>query len=91
MMGPWRFFGEGMWIFPLIMLCLMVVVAIVLVRRYGGIQQALNAIFSKMPMQSNHGEGSIEQQHETALDILKKRYAKGEVTQEQFDEMKKNL
>ncbi len=91
MMGPWRFFGGWMWIFPLIMLFILVVVAIILVRRYGGLQNALNAIFSKMPMQSEPGEASNEQQSETALDILKKRYAKGEITQEQFEEMKKNL
>jgi len=28
---------------------------------------------------------------ETPLSILKKRYAKGEITKEQFDEMKKDL
>jgi putative membrane protein len=29
--------------------------------------------------------------NETPLDILKKRYARGEITREQFDEMKKDL
>lgn len=30
-------------------------------------------------------------QKETPLDILKKRYVKGEITKDQFDEMKKNI
>jgi putative membrane protein len=91
MMGPWRFFGGWMWLFPLIMLCILVVVAIILIRRYGGLQQAFNAIFSKIPMQPDSRVDSNEQKSETALDILKKRYAKGEITREQFEEMKKNL
>ncbi|MBW2557827.1 MAG: SHOCT domain-containing protein [Deltaproteobacteria bacterium] len=37
------------------------------------------------------GVGSGTSPHETHLDILKKRYAKGEITKEKFDEMKKDL
>ena len=33
----------------------------------------------------------IGAERSTAADILKKRYAKGEITKEQFEEMKKNI
>ena len=36
----------------------------------------------------HHREGGDS---ETALEILKKRYAKGEITKEEFDQMKKDI
>ncbi len=38
----------------------------------------------------SHG-GTIAPQDESPLDILKHRYAKGELTKEQFDQMKRDL
>ena len=37
------------------------------------------------------GKGTGSQHHETPLDVLKRRYAAGEITKEQFDQMKKDL
>lgn len=37
------------------------------------------------------GRGRGEKEREDPLDILKIRYAKGEITKEQFEDMKKDL
>ena len=45
-------------------------------------------IFVSQSRKSGHGG---QPPKETPLDILKKRYAKGEITKEEFESMKKNL
>jgi putative membrane protein len=42
-------------------------------------------------VKASQAGGSRPTPQETPLDILKKRYARGEITKEQFDEMKKDL
>ncbi len=42
-------------------------------------------------MRASKGGGFGISPHETPLDVLKKRYAQGEITKERFDEMKKDL
>ena len=36
-------------------------------------------------------EGNIRGPHETPLDLLKKRYARGEITKERYEEIKQDL
>lgn len=42
-------------------------------------------------VQTLKSKNSASEARETPLDILKKRYAKGEITKEEFDRMKKDL
>lgn len=37
------------------------------------------------------GRGKQPQTEETALELLKKRYVRGEITKEQYEEMKKDI
>jgi putative membrane protein len=78
-MGPWMWWGHGTgwWIFPLIMIVGMIIMFFLFFGRRGG-------------RSSWCGFGD-QKDTETPLDILKKRYAKGEITKEEFDRIKKDL
>lgn len=49
------------------------------------------AIIALVQSVSRNNGGSSELQSDTALEMLRKRYVKGEVTKEQFEQMKKDL
>jgi len=81
-MGPEYFWAGGMWIFPLIMLTVMLVVVFLIFGRRG----------FRPPGMGHRDYGRGERQgSESALDILKKRYAKGEITKEEYEEIKQDL
>ena len=71
-----------MWIFPMIMMIIMLVVVFGIFKR------------GSFGPPWSHGGGRHHSESpglETPLEILKKRYAKGEITKEQFDQMKNDI
>ena len=81
-MGPQSFFGEYFWIFPLVMMILCFIVF------KSGFLKNIQSGFNRDNTSSVPDDRDIV---ETPLDLLKKRYAKGEISKSQFEEIKKDL
>jgi putative membrane protein len=71
----------GMWIFPIIGISVMLLCVYLIFGRRGGLSCRNN----------NNDYQDRLRDSESPLEILKKRYAKGEITKEQFQEMKKEI
>lgn len=80
-MGPFNFWSSGMWIFPLIMITIFLVIFGIFGR--GGFRPPWS--------RGDDRHRNENPDSETPLDILKKRYAKGEINKEEFDQMKTDL
>ena len=81
-MGPQSFFGEYFWIFPLVMMILCFIVF------KSGFLKNIQSGFNRDNTSSVPDDRDVV---ETPLDLLKKRYAKGEISKSQFEEIKKDL
>ena len=84
-MGPDYPWLGPMWVFPTIMPIIMLVVVIA----------ALYLIFGRgrfcSPWQGPNRYYDRDRSPESALEILKKRYARGEITLEEFERMKQDI
>lgn len=76
-MGPEYFWMGGMWIFPFIGIIVMLIVVYL--------------VFSRGNFRPPWRESNLPGDSQSALDILKKRYAKGEITKEEFEQMKRDI
>ncbi len=82
MMWPGMFCGTGMWIFPVIgIVVFLFVIYFVFTRIFPG----------GGPFGGWGGQGGGSPGPQSPMDVLKMRYAKGEIGREEFERMKKDI
>jgi putative membrane protein len=87
-MFPGNFLSGGIWIFPIIMIVGMLIMAFVIRPMISGRGSPRSPWHASDG--GHHGEGESSDS-ETPLDIVKKRYAKGEITKDEYEELKREL
>ena len=81
-MGPEKMMSSGLWIIPMT-ICLVFMILMMFNRLKGGIRPG-------MFMQSNR-QSNTNSSPESPLDIINKRYARGEISKSEYDNLKRDL
>jgi putative membrane protein len=79
-MNPQYFWWGPMWFFPMVMPLVMLVILVL----------CLYFLFGRGGIRPP-GETQPGREGDTALDILKKRYARGEITKADFEQIKQDI
>ena len=89
-MDPTNFWSSGFFIFPLIMMIIMMFFMSRMFGRGGKPPWMRGDERGEQPPESS-GRGQGGGGSETPMDILRTRFAKGEITKEEFEQMKGDL
>ena len=89
-MMPYFFWGGGMWIFPIIGIIVMLFIVFIIFGR-GGFMGGCGGNGHDRHYHDDNRHYMKDSRSESAMDILNKRYAKGEITKEEFERMKKDI
>ena len=84
-------FEQIWWIFPIIMIIFMLIMMSVMMLRRGGFGPPWQGAGRDQSRPDSRRDYDESRESETALEILKKRYARGDISNEEYEQMKHEL